>query len=358
VSVPRLAGALAAQRVNVELFFEGQPEGPFETGVSYVACPSAFPMRLGRSPAMRRRLLESGAQLVHASGLWMCPLGYAAEAAARHRVPLVISPRGMLAPWSLRRSPWKKRLANGFIHPGALERASGWHVTSREEEEDVRRLGYGQPVCVAPNGVEAPSDSVQKTRECYEGLAAGIVGQRLLLFYSRFHAKKRVLELIADFAALGTKHQDWHLLIVGIPEQYSVAVLRAAVAAHGLDGRVSVLDGRGLPKPFGIADLFVLPSHNENFGQVVAEALAAGLPVVTTDGTPWGDLDRFSAGRRVPLVRLSEALDAMMSCSPREVDEAGRRGQEWVLRDLSWAAAASRLSDFYAELISQARQAA
>ena len=349
-NIPRLGAALARDGLEVELFFAGEAQEQEPDGVRYVPCRTAYPSRLGRSPDLKRRLLASRAEVIHASGLWMRPLAYAAQAALRLRAPLVVSPRGMLSPWSLRRSPWRKWMAAQFVHRGAFRQVAGWHATSVDEEADIRGLGFGQPICVAPNGIEPPAGPPDEALALYRRMAPETPGRRVLLFYSRFHSKKRVRELVGDFAALAPKHPDWHLLAVGVPEEYGVAFLREEAQACGVVSRVTILDGRGLPKPFAVADLFVLPSHNENFGQVVAEALAAGVPVLTTEGTPWSDLERVGAGRRVTLLEMVDALDSMMSWPQARLREAGSRGRDWVLREFTWTEAASRLARFYARL--------
>ena len=104
---------------------------------------------------------------------------------------------------------------------------------------------------------------------------------------------------------------------------------------------------------YASADLFVLPSHSENFGIVVAEALAAGLPVITTDQTPWQEVQREGAGRQIPInaEALTDALQALMSANVEregmslaarriaaryEWSEIGRKFHElyqWVLQD-------------------------
>ncbi len=350
-NVPRLARALRGLGISVELCAVGhETENVANDGHTFLGVPSG-PRIVGRSPELRRRLLEAPSDLFHANGLWMAPLGYAAEAAFRQNVPLVVSPRGMLSPWALRRSRWKKTLARVFIHPGAFRRTSGWHVTSSAEEADVRRLGFAQPICVAPNGVDPSGEDPVAVRAVYERLAPEIAGKRVLLFYSRFHSKKRLVELIKDFAALAPSRPEWHLLAVGIPEELSVETLRSCAVASGIGSRVSVLDGRDLPKPYLVAEVMALPTHNENFGQVVGEALAAGIAVITTTGTPWQDLNEQGAGRWVPISEFRSALGEVLALRPDELKAAGERGRLWVLSRFSWNASASTLSRFYERLV-------
>lgn len=359
-NVPRLAQALAGIGLQVELHWQRSSADPtimaLAPAVEARAAAPARPRRLGRSPEMRRRLRDSKADLIHAHCLWMLPLAYAAEAARARHVPLVISPRGMLAPWSLRRSPWKKRAARALLHRGAFEQAAGWHATSDQEAQDVLRLGTGAPVCTAPNGIEPSAPMDPAARAVYLERAPELRERRVLLFYSRFHSKKRILELLRDFATLTATHPRWHLLAVGIPEEYSVERIRGEANRLGISERVTVLDGRDLPKPHGLAELYVLPSHDENFGRAVAEALSAGLPVVTTRGTPWSGVAAAEAGAWVTLEDISMALCGLMSRSSDELRAAGERGRDWVLGAFDWKTIAGAMVGFYESLLRGGRQ--
>jgi glycosyltransferase involved in cell wall biosynthesis len=355
-NVPRLGAALARLGVDVELHTVGAVPAVEEPRLRCVGAAPAWPRRLARSPELLRGLRHARAELVHAHCLWQRPLGYAARVAREQGLPLVISPRGMLDPWPLRRSRLRKLLARLVVHPGAFRRADGWHATSEPEAASIRRLGWRQPICIAPNGIEAPADDGAAARRFYLAAAPELRGKRVLLFYSRFHSKKRVLSLLDDFAALAPARPDWHLLVVGLPEEYGVARLRAEAARRGLGARVTVLDGRDAPRPYALAQLFVLPTHDENFGRVVAEALAWGVPVVTTTGTPWEHLNAVRAGAWVELHQVRMALERLTARGDDELRAAGERGRRFVLDGFDWARVAARLHGFYAELLGRTRR--
>jgi glycosyltransferase involved in cell wall biosynthesis len=341
---------LAGQGIDVEVHTIGAAPAAVSPRVVYRAAPGAVPRRLGRSPILRKSLLASSADLLHAHCLWMLPLRYAAAAARKKEVPLIISPRGMLAPWSLRRSRFKKALAARLVHPDAFRAAAAWHATSEQEADDIRALGHRQPIYVVPNGVRSDVDA-DGAVSYYRGQAPAIEGRRVLLFYSRFHEKKRVLELLADFAAIARARPEWHLLAVGIPEQYSLARLQAEARKLGLSERVTILDGLDAPKPYAVAELLALPTHDENFGQVVAEALCAGVPVITTTGTPWHAINALGAGRCVGLDEFRAELDALMAQPPSALREAGARGRSWARATLDWPAIGAQMATAYHEIL-------
>jgi glycosyltransferase involved in cell wall biosynthesis len=259
----------------------------------------------------------------------------------------------MMNPWAWTHHSGRKALARALLHPGALEAADGWHATSEAEAESVRALGFRQPVCVAPNGVTAPSPG--ESAEAAEHWRRSVPESALrpvALFYSRFHEKKRLLELVDLW--LKCAPADWLLLIVGIPDDYTPRMIEDRVLRIGQGGRVRAYDGAGRPAPYAVASLFLLPSHSENFGLAIAEALANGVPAVVTDTTPWSELNGNGAGWCVPWADYGAAIRAATSEGLDSLRRRGTIASEWVVREYSWERAAQRLSEFYVRLRSGA----
>ncbi len=350
-SVRALANAGAALGAQVELLAtleEGQEvaaSGPDAATVRVF--PRVAPRWLSRSPGLQRHLAGSSADIIHNHALWLLPLRYAHQAARRQAVPLVISPRGMLSGWAYHHRRSRKRLAELFVHPGALRGASGWHATSPEERDDIRALGFTQPVCVSPNGVPLPGDGeLAAARATWLGLCPAARSRPVAVFYSRFHRKKRLRELIDLW--LSAPRGDWLLLVAGVAEDYTAAGLAAEYAAAA--DRVAIFDGAGRPPPYAVASLFLLPSHSENFGLVIAEALAAGVPALVTDTTPWTGLAANGCGGCVSWENYGGALAGALATPPAELAAMGRRGHDWAAREFSWARAATLLIEFYGHL--------
>ncbi len=316
--------------------------------------PREWPQTLCPSELLCHHLLTGDYEIVHHHGLWLRTLNYARRAAAKTSVPLIISPRGMMSPWAWNHHRFKKALAERFVHPDAFTTAAGWHVTSDEEAKDILRLGFTQPVCVAPNGVLPPSAEEENASAAHWRQACpSLAGRRVALFYSRLHIKKRVLELIDLW--LSSVRGDWVLLLVGIPEEYTVRQLEAYVLRQGGTGRIFVHDGTDAPPPYAVASFFLLPSHSENFGLVVAEALVRGVPVLTTDATPWAKIESVGAGHCVPWDRYGQTMNALLAESPESLSTRGQLGAAWVREEFSWIKTARVLASFYEELRSAAR---
>jgi glycosyltransferase involved in cell wall biosynthesis len=351
VSVPALSSALGALGHRVTLLATG-PEAASDTrahGLEVRISRRGWPEGICPSAGLRHELARLQPHAVHAHGLWLRPLHHAYHRTRELGVPLVISPRGMMSPWAWKHRRWRKALAARLVHPGALAGATGWHATSADEAQDIAALGFRQPVCVAPNGVRAPAPEELAAAEAHWRAACPAAFQRpTAVFYSRLHVKKRVLELIDLWLEQAPK--DWLLLVVGIPEGYTVRELSEYVDREEGFGQVEIHDGTDVPPPYVAASVFLLPSHSENFGLVIAEALAHGLPAVVTDTTPWQGMARAGHGWCVPWEEYPGALSAALAEGPERLRTRGARAREWVLQECSWEKAALALERFYAQL--------
>lgn len=310
----------------------------------------AAPRALGRAPDLARHLARHPYDCLHHHSLWLLSLRYAHAASRRQGTPLVISPRGMMSDWAWHHRRWRKQLAATLIHPGALHDAAGWHATSPEEAADIRRRGFRQPVCVAPNGVDLPDEAaLAAARAHWHAHLPALPGRRVALFYSRFHRKKRLRELVELWCS--AERGDWLLLIAGLPEEYSVAEIEQWVGAADPGRTVIVADGTNHPAPYAAAEVLLLPSHSENFGLVVAEAQAAGIPALVTDTTPWRSLEAHASGWCEPWADFGDALARALRCDPATLRSMGARGRTWMQQEFSWDRAARLLQQFYAQLL-------
>jgi len=130
-------------------------------------------------------------------------------------------------------------------------------------------------------------------------------------------------------------------------------MIEAYVLRSGGAGRVRAFDGSGHPAPYAIASLFLLPSHGENFGLSIAEALSNGVPALVTDSTPWMELNRVGAGWCVPWGEYATTLRAATSEGPESLSLRGSIARDWVRRECSWNRSAAKLVEFYSGLLSR-----
>jgi glycosyltransferase involved in cell wall biosynthesis len=248
----------------------------------------------------------------------------------------------MLDPWALRRSRWKKRIAARLFEDAHLRSAACIRATAHMEAEHVRAYGLRQPIAVVPNGIEIPDISVGRDEP---------VGYRRIVFLSRIHPKKGIAYLLRSWARLQHSYPDWELVVAGPDEVGHQDAMQALASDLRLE-RVSwpgPAYGDEREKLYRSADLFVLPTHGENFGLVVAEALAHGVPVITTRHAPWAGLETFGCGWWVELSEgsLTEALSAAMKLPDDERATMGMRGRRWMARDFSWGMIGKSMVDVY-----------
>ena len=265
--------------------------------------------------------------VVHDHGVWMPSNHAAAATAQRLGLPLVVTTRGMLTTWALGQSRVKKRAAWLLYQGRDLRSAKLLHATAESEVEDIRRIGLRQPVVVLPNGVEIPEQ------------ARGVPekSMRRALFLSRVHPKKGLLNLVEAWAEV--RPENWELVIAGPDEDGHRAEVEAYARVHNVDiVWTGPVNDHAKWDLYRSADLFVLPTFSENFGIVVAEALAAGVPALTTTGAPWEVLNRERCGWWIG-IGVAPLMAALRDATELD-DEArhamGRRGRAYVREHLSW----------------------
>ncbi len=283
-------------------------------------------------------------QIIHDHGVWL-PTNYFVSAIARNNnIPLVIHPRGMLEPWALEYRAKKKILAMFLYQKRILNSAVLFMATSFQEAENLREIGLKQPIAVIPNGVDLPEictnkpvDGVQEDRKCNA------------LFLSRIHPKKGLLGLVEAWGRV--RPENWHLRIAGPDEAGYLAEVLQKIKLLGLESSIEYVgevEGEAKATLFENADLFILPSYSENFGVVVAEALAYGVPVITTTGTPWQGLLEHRCGWWIePTIdALTVTLQDAFNVNLSTLKDMGGKGRI-LAQEYNWQHIAEQTADVY-----------
>lgn len=353
-SVPGLCEALAGEGCRTILVTQTQADAPqdppmrpdaklVEThllrGYDWEHLRFSFTPRLGN-------LLESiciGAMpcVVHDHGLWLHMNHVAAVTTNRLGIKRVVSPRGMLDEWSLQYRGWKKKLAWLAYQGRDLRSASAFCATSVREAESIRALSLRQPIAVIPNGIHRPlvQDRVRHS-----------AGLRTVVFMSRLHPKKGLLDLVAAWARVGLP--GWRLVIAGPDEGGYRHQVKEAVRQTGMQAGISLVgpvEGSAKGQLLASADIFVLPTYSENFGLVVGEALSYGVPVITTNVTPWDALRSNRCGWWIDTgaAPLASALAEAMALSDDQRAEMGQRGRALIEKAYSWRSVAGKHIELY-----------
>lgn len=290
--------------------------------------------------------------VLHDNGIWLPHNHRLATLAAVRGIARVVSTRGMLEPWAMNHKGLRKHLAWWLYQRRDLKRARCHHTTAEAEAATVKRLGLGVPVCVVPNGVDVPKLSRISGR--VEGRKAGEDGKKTALFLGRIYPVKGLPMLIDAWARV--RPEGWLLRIVGPDEAGHRAEVEKAVSAAGLGKVISFvgpLEGQAKAAAFFGADLLVLPTHSESFGMVVAEALAHGLPVLTTTGAPWPMLRVRGCGWWVdPTVdSIADGLRQATALDSATLHAMGAKGRALVVAEFGWERVAKQFVSLYEELM-------
>ena len=350
--------AYSVVRLHESLLDQGRDATLATLDSAPIASPPSFlqtfpqgvgPRRLGRSPAMRRWLAsaaKSGAiDLMHNHSLWMMPNVYPGWVSRRSHVPLVVSPRGTLSEWAFASGSKVKKVFWPLLQRPALRATACFHATANSEYEDIRRMGFKQPIAVIPNGIDIPTPGRSDNGE-----------RRTVLFLGRIHRKKGVDMLLNAWRVVSSRFPEWRLRIAG-PDDNGYLGRMQSLATKLKLARVEFsgpLYGEAKLRAYRDAELFVLPTHSENFGMTVAESLAAGTPAIVSKGAPWGGLVSEGAGWWIDI-----GVDPLVACfeaalvQPREALYAmGEKGCDWMQRDFSWTEIARKTSETYRWILS------
>ncbi|MEM1108513.1 MAG: glycosyltransferase [Planctomycetota bacterium] len=307
-------------------------------------------------PATLRQKIGE-ADVVHIHGLWEEPQHLAFGISRELGRPTVLSPHGMLDRWSLSQSRIKKQVYLAWRLRRNLRRADAFHFTTEEERRSVERFGFPGKPLVVPLGLDLgefdPLPDAGRFRQRFPKL-----GDRpYALFLSRLHHKKGLELLLPAFAKVHEANPDWRLVVAGPPESPEyLSSLQSLTKEIGLieDEHVFFVGmQRGVERVEAMADaaFFVLPSYQENFGIVVAEAGAAGLPLVVSEHV---NLASFVESHGLGVITkqdvesLSHDLNGVVGRT--DLEELGRRAREVVFEQFDWRNLGARWDQLYADL--------
>lgn len=293
-------------------------------------------------------------QIFHGNGLWMFPTHLMAKYARKNNIPYIISPHGMLDSWSLEQKRLKKLVALKLFQRYDLNNASCIHVTSQREADNVRALGFKNPIALIPNGINIQEFSINN-----EKLNAHV---KKLLFLSRIYQGKGLEDLIEGWSELDlSTKKNWQVEIIGNGDVDYIESLKNLINKLDLTGEITISQpvyGKEKIKCYQSADLFVLPTYSENFGIVVAEALASGTPVITTKGAPWKDLLKFNCGDWIEIGKepLKNCLNNFLTKPLHELQSMGLNGRYLIEKKYSMEAISNDMLSLYRWILNKDEQ--
>lgn len=271
--------------------------------LSVSPCLQRGPRVLGWAPGYRTALRHQHPDIVHQHGIWTLGSLETSLFCQSRRVPLVVSVHGMLNPWALAHSKWRKRAAWLAYQNGQLNQADCIVVNSKGEAQYVRDCKIEKPVAVIPNGV----DALHKPEITPAWRDAVDSERRVLLFLGRIHPIKGVFELVRAWSQFTRSYPDrarnWSLVMTGWDDGGHEAQLRKLVAELGLRApgfhMTGPLFGTERDAALTNAHGFILPSHSEGMPMAALEALSAGNPLLLTDACNLPQAHEQGAGLRL-----------------------------------------------------------
>lgn len=296
-----------------------------QLSISSLSRPRNIREWFGFALELDRIISGSEANVLHLHGLWDLFLFLCFLSAKRSGLRVALSPRGMLEPWSLRWRGLKKKLALLTYQGRVLNNTDLFFATSDAERANILKLVRSANVVIIPNGISIANYPVIEEELLLT--QSTDVEQRTALYLGRVHPKKGLDILLEAWARVSPIH--WCLKIVGPSEIDEANRLQSLSKTLGVDHLIDFQQpvyGHMKTEIFRGADLFVLPSYSENFGISVLEALASGLPVITTTGTPWQVIQEEKCGWYIePNVEdLTRALNEATSSDAVSLRKMGK----------------------------------
>ena len=287
--------------------------------------------------------------LVHVHAIFSYASTIAMAIARIQKVPYINRPLGQLCTWSLQQSKLRKQIYLTVIERSNLLHSQSLHFTALQEQAEFNQLGLNIPSFVLPHGVQIPiliPDAQSQLRQILK------LPDRcpIILFMSRIHPKKGLEYLISALGKL--QEYNFALIIAGNGEPDYVQQIQDLLVTEGISDRTHLVGFvKGETKNFYLqgADLFTLTSHSENFGIAAIESLAAGTPVLITDGVaiaPMVQAQNIGYVTKLEINAIVTTIQEFLD-HPQIAIEKGDRAQQYIAEHYDWAKIARNLAVMY-----------
>ena len=292
-------------------------------------------------------LNEVKPNIVHVHGCWDPQCAWVQKWSQAKGYQVILTPHGMLEPWIMKRNYWIKKLPALLLYQKkAICKADYIHATAESEKENLLQLGYNDKIKVIPNAVNVDSIIMKNSWQ----------HTKTILFLSRIHEKKGLNFLIEAASILKKELNGYQIVIAGEGDTSYIETLKQMTVQAEVQDIITFAGGVYGEEKWNLfrkADVFVLPTFSENFGIAIAEALASGIPVITTKGTPWTDLEKYGCGWHTEIGTLPtvNALKSFLQLDEKTLESMGRNGRRLIEEKYSTQSMADQMMELYKSVI-------
>ena len=285
--------------------------------------------------------------ILHVNSCWEPLCSYTVFWAKSKNYPVVITPHGMLEPWVLAKNYWKKKLpALLFYQKYSLKMADALVATAETEKNNLLKLGYNKNIKIVPNGVITDNTNTKKSWK----------RTQTILYVGLLRPNKGANILLEAVGLLKNQLKGYKIFIAGPDTEGYLKTLKELSIKLNIENIVYFLGGVFGEEKWELykqADIFILPTLNENFGIVIAEALLSGTPVITCKGAPWQGIVEHRCGWWVNRTAedIANAINESLSLSEQELEAMGKRGRNYVIKRFSSNIVAENMKQLYQQIV-------
>jgi len=344
-SVPALCES-TCKNVDTHLHTTGKSNLIFKPSFKvheYEINPFLRPILSSKEFKFKLKEIINNGDIIHNHQLWRMPNIYPLLAKKKKSIKIIHSPRGSLAKEHLSISKYKKFIFKKFFgQDRMLLNCDAFHATSIKEKDEIRSLGYKQPIAIIPNGIDIPSNKKMDFKK----------NNTKFLYLGRIHPIKGLDLLLNVWSQIELKNKSCSLEICGYYEDINYYNhLKNMIKKLDLKKVVfsKKVSGREKKDKYLENDIFILPSKSENFGMVIAEAMSYGLPIITSNKTPWEIIKKNNYGWVVNLNhnKLYSAISSANNLDQNNLKEMGNRGRQYIKNHFSWIVLEKYYLTFY-----------
>lgn len=313
--------------------------------------PSNLPLINFSLKEFKKSLMEKSFDIVHQHSLWTSQ-SLMTSILRKNGAKTCVAAHGTLSEFSLNKSKFKKDVALFLFERNNLCRSQVLHATSEYEIEDFRRLGLKNPIAYIENGIGTQFINKKGNGTLFKKNYNIPTEKKVLLYLSRITPKKGLDMLLKSIYNINDKFGNWILLIVGNDEFNYQKTVQNMILEMKLSESVYIVEPQQGDKKFDAfdaSDFFILPSYSEGSPMVVVDALAYGLPVITTKSSSWEDLNTYNCGFWVDVNQdaIKKSLLMMVNLREEEIEEYGQNAKNLIIKKYLWDEIAKKTITLY-----------